>query len=186
LIPSPEHTQGFFLNKESHPLYNEQMPNNFAFIDSQNVNLGIQSLGWKLDWKTFRLFLRERYYVARAYLFLGYIPKYGQMYDNLRRSGFELVFKEVIERFDQKPKGNVDAELVLQAMIDFNEYEKAIIVTSDGDFACLVRHLAEKGKLERVLSPNRETCSALIKKAARGRMRYLEDVRGKIEYLKKS
>ena len=42
-----------------------------------------------------------------------------------------------------KPKGNVDAELVLQAMIDYQDYERAVIVTSDGDFACLVRYLYE-------------------------------------------
>lgn len=51
-----------------------------------------------------------------------------------------------------KPKGNVDAELVLQAMIDYRDYERAVIVTSDGDFACLVRYLYEEGKLERVLT----------------------------------
>ena len=104
----------------------------------------------------------------------------------LQKDGFELVFKEIVERADSKPKGNVDAELVLQAMIDFNQYEKAVIVTSDGDFACLVKHLDEKQKLERVLSPDREGCSALLKKAARGRIRFLEDERGKIEYLKKT
>jgi len=25
--------------------------NNYAFIDSQNLNLGVLSLGWKLDYK---------------------------------------------------------------------------------------------------------------------------------------
>ena len=162
-----------------------RMPNNYAFIDSQNLNLGIQRLGWKLDWTKFHSLLTERHRVSVAYLFVGYLPKYGGMYESLRRSGFTLIFKEIIEREDEKPKGNVDAELVLQAMIDFATYDKAIIVTSDGDFACLVRHLNENGKLERVLSPNRAKCSVLLKKAAQGRMRYLEDVREKIEYLKK-
>jgi uncharacterized LabA/DUF88 family protein len=162
------------------------MPNNFAFIDSQNLNLGIRTLGWRLDWRKFRRLLKDRYRVARAYLFLGYIQKYERMYKGLQKDGFELVFKEIVERGDGKPKGNVDAELVLQAMIDFNQYEKAVIVTSDGDFACLVKHLDEKETLERVLSPDREGCSALLKKAARGRIRFLEDERGKIEYLKKT
>lgn len=42
---------------------------------------------------------------------------------------------------DGKRKGNVDAELVLQAMIEYPNYERAIIVTGDGDFGCLVRYL---------------------------------------------
>ena len=33
---------------------------NYAYIDSQNLNLGIQSLGWKLDYKRFRIYLREK------------------------------------------------------------------------------------------------------------------------------
>jgi uncharacterized LabA/DUF88 family protein len=106
------------------------------------------------------------------------------MYRNLRRYGFELIFKEIIEREDDKPKGNVDAELVLQAMIDIAGYDKAVLVTSDGDFACLVKHLAKVAKLERVLSPNREKCSALLKKAAQGRIRYLDGERAKIEFIK--
>ena len=46
-----------------------------------------------------------------------------------------VIFKEVTYDNHGKAKGNVDAELVLQAMIDFPDYEKAVIVTSDGDFA---------------------------------------------------
>ncbi len=81
-----------------------------------------------------------------------------------------------------KPKGNVDADLVLQAMIDYRDYERAVIVTSDGDFACLVRYLYEQGKLERALSPNRKGCSALLKRAARQKIDFLEDARRKLEY----
>ncbi len=47
--------------------------NNYAFIDSQNVNLAITSLGWKLDFQRFRVFLRERYGVVKAFLFIGYV-----------------------------------------------------------------------------------------------------------------
>ena len=82
----------------------------------------------------------------------------------------------------EKLKGNVDAELVLQAMIDYANYERAVIVTSDGDFACLVRHLYEKGKLERVLSPTVNTCSVLLRQAARARIDFLEGARSKLEF----
>ena len=68
---------------------------------------------------------------------------------------------------------------------DFNDYEKAVIVTSDGDFQCLVRYLAEKGKLERVLGLNRVKCSALLKRAAGARIDFLEDARKKIECQKR-
>jgi uncharacterized LabA/DUF88 family protein len=158
------------------------MPNNFAFIDGQNVHLGISTLGWKLGWKRFRVHLNESYGVTTAYIFMGFLPENQGLYQSLQRSGYVLIFKPVTYRGGGKAKGNVDAELVLQAMIDLDKYEKAVIVTSDGDFACLVRYLYEKGRLERVLSPNRKGCSALLKRAAREKIDFLEDARKKIEY----
>ena len=158
------------------------MPTNFAYIDGNNVHLGIAALGWKLDWRRFRVYLTEHYGVSRAYFFIGYLPEQQGLYNSLQHSGYTLVFKPVMYRPEGKPKGNVDAELVLQAMIDYRDYERAAIVTSDGDFACLVRYLYEQGKLERVLSPNRKGCSALLKRAAREKIDFLEDARRKLEY----
>lgn len=43
----------------------------YAFIDSQNLNLGVRSQGWKLDWRKFRQYLRNKYNVGKAYLFIG-------------------------------------------------------------------------------------------------------------------
>jgi uncharacterized LabA/DUF88 family protein len=107
------------------------------------------------------------------------------MYISLQKAGYILVFKEVLRpKEGHKAKGNVDAELVLQAMIEVQKYDRAIIMTSDGDFACLVRYLKEQGKLERVLSPNKKGCSILLRKAAGEKMGYLDDVRDKIEYKK--
>ena len=94
------------------------MVGNFAFIDSQNVNLGINAIGWKLDWRRFRVHLGEHYGVTRAYIFIGYVPENQGLYRSLQNYGYILVFKPVMYRKDGKPKGNVDAELVLQAMID--------------------------------------------------------------------
>ena len=81
-----------------------------------------------------------------------------------------------------KPKGNVDADLVLQAMIDYNEYDRAVIVTSDGDFYSLVDYLYKNSKLEIVLSPNYENCSVLLQKTAKERIWYMDNIRKKLEY----
>lgn len=47
----------------------------------------------------------------------------------------------------------MDADFVLQVMIDLEELDKAVLVTSDGDFYSLVRYLYELDKLEVVMSP---------------------------------
>jgi uncharacterized LabA/DUF88 family protein len=158
------------------------MPNNFAFIDGQNLHLGITELGWKLGLRRFRIYLKDHYSVSRAYYFVGYVPENQGLYTGLQNAGYVLVFKQVTYRIDGKPKGNVDAELVLQAMIEYPNYDRAVIVTSDGDFACLVRHLYDHQKLERVLSPDVQHCSALLKQAARDRIDFLTGARKKIEY----
>lgn len=157
-------------------------PKNFAFIDSQNINLGFQELGWKLDWRRFRVYLEEKYAVQTAYLFIGCIPGNQKLYTALQRYGYVLVFKPVMKLRSGKVKGNVDAELVLQAMIDYNSYEKAVIVTSDGDFHCLVKYLNEQGKLERVLSPRQKSCSYLLTRTAKEKIDFLEGLEKKLAY----
>jgi len=157
---------------------------NYAFIDSQNLNLGIRKLGWKLDFKKFRVYLKEKYGVVKAYLFIGYIPENQDMYNNLQDSGYLLVFKPVLKNKDGDVKGNVDADLVLQTMIDFNKYSKAVIVTSDGDFYCLVKYLYNKDKLEKVLSPSKKRCSILLMRTAKERIVFMDNLKKKLGYKK--
>jgi len=99
-----------------------------------------------------------------------------------------LIFKPVILEKDGKAKGNIDADLVLQAMIDFyeNHFDKAVIATSDGDFYSLVDYFYQKNKLLAVLSPNREKCSILLQESAREKMKYMDNLRQKLEYKRKS
>lgn len=159
--------------------------NNFAFIDSQNLNLGIQSLGWKLNYKRFRIYLKEKYKVSTAYLFIGYIPDNQDLYSSLQESGYVLVFKPTLPDKNGEVKGNVDADLVLQAMIDYNRYGKAVIITSDGDFYSLVKYLYKNNKLKCVMSPYFKTCSALLKKTAKEKIVFMSNLKKKLEYKEK-
>ncbi|MDP2741624.1 MAG: NYN domain-containing protein [bacterium] len=166
----------------------ENKENNYAFIDSQNLNLGVKSMGWVLDSKRFRVYLKEKYNVSRAYIFIGFVAGNQRLYDALQEYGYMLVFKPVVLGDDKKPKGNIDADLVLKAMIDLHEnvFNKAVIVTSDGDFYSLVDYLYLQNKLKVVLSPNKNKCSSLLRKSGKERMIYLDNLREKLEYKRKS
>ena len=153
---------------------------NFAFIDAQNVHLGIKSLGWELDWERFRVYLRDKYTVAEAYLFLGYLPDNQKLYTHLQKCGFILIFKPLVFNEDGTVKGNCDADLVLHTILKINEYDKAIIVSSDGDFYSLVKHLYEHDKLAMVLSSYVKTCSKLLKKEAKEKINYMNNLNRKI------
>ena len=159
--------------------------NNYAFIDSQNLYRGIKNLGWKIDWHRFRKYLLEKYSIQTAYLFIGYIPQNDDLYADLQKAGFVLKFKPVLPDNDGKPKGNVDADLVLQAMLDYDEYNKAVIISSDGDFYSLVRHLYDNKKLKFILSPYKKTCSSLLKKTAKEKIVYMDNLEKKIGVNKK-
>jgi uncharacterized LabA/DUF88 family protein len=160
--------------------------NNYAFIDSQNLNLGIVKLGWKLDYKRFRVYLTEKYNVRIAYVFIGFTYSNQDLYNKLRESGFILKFKPTISDEHGKIKGNVDADMVLNAMIEWNNYSKAVIISSDGDFYSLVTHLYNTGKLETVLSPDIKECSSLLKQTAKERINFMNELKDKLEYIRKA
>jgi len=149
----------------------------YVFIDSQNLNLGVGKdiylkgtriyTGWKLDFAKFLKYLKDKYRIAKCYLFIGHIPGNEKLYTKLQEDGYIVVFKptlEVKKDKDRQIKGNVDAELVLHTMIHYNDYDSAIIVTGDGDFHCLVEYLEENKKLEKIIIPNKKRYSSLLRK----------------------
>ncbi|MFH1187786.1 MAG: NYN domain-containing protein [bacterium] len=153
--------------------------NNFAYIDGANLHKGVKSSGWRLDYKRFRVWLSEKYSVKNVYIFIGLIPKYKDLYAYLQECGFILIFKEVIYDGDGKAKGNCDADLVLQAAMDAyeNKFDSAILVSSDGDYASLVKFLMGHGKLKAVLSPHTEDKCSILLKRTNAPIVYLDEVR---------
>lgn len=155
--------------------------NNYAFIDSQNLNLAIRDLNWTLDFTKFRIYLKDKYHVTKAFLFIGYIPSNQNLYTKLQNDGYTLVFKNTLTLPSGKPKGNVDAELVLQTIIEIENYDKAVIVSGDGDFYCLVDYLIRKNKLEKLLIPDRASYSTLFKKLQKY-ISFVSDLKEKLGY----
>ena len=156
--------------------------NNFAFIDSQNLNLGIRDQGWKLDFARFLIYLRHRFSVKKVFLFIGYLPGNESLYTNLQRAGYILVFKPTLILPDGNVKGNVDAELVLHTMIEYQNYDKAVIVSGDGDFHCLVEYLEKNEKLERLVVPNQRKYSILFREfEKRNLVSFLSGLKNKLE-----
>lgn len=163
----------------------EKKANNYAFIDSQNLNLAIRELGWRLDFARFRVYLKEKYHITQAYLFIGYIEGNNDLYIALQNAGFICIFKPTLKYKDGTTKGNCDAELVLHSMIKYKEYDKAIIVTGDGDFYCLVQYFIKQNKLAALIIPNKFKFSALLKfRPFRPYLRYMNDLKEKLAYKK--
>lgn len=108
-----------------------------------------------MNWRKFREFLQTKYNVTKAFMFVGYLQSQEDLYKKLDEAGYTVVLKPTKEMPDETVKGNVDAELVLYAAAKYyNHFDKAIIVSGDGDFYCLVEYLAEHGKLLHLMPPN--------------------------------
>ncbi len=155
--------------------------NNYAFIDSQNLNLAVRDQGWILDFEKFKKYLENKYSATKCFLFIGFIDENQSMYTALQKMGYIIIFKPTLTR-QGTVKGNCDAELVLQTMIEIANYDQAIIVTGDGDFYCLVDYLDTRSKLKVLLIPNKNLYSSLFKKVANGKKWFVNDLRLKLEY----
>jgi uncharacterized LabA/DUF88 family protein len=155
--------------------------NNYAFIDSQNLNLAIREQGWKLDFKRFRIYLRDKYKITKAFVFVGFIELNQDLYTALQEYGYILVFKKTLKLPDGKYKGNVDAELVLQVMIELEQFDRGLIVSGDGDFSCLIDYLKKKNKLLKLLIPNRNKYSSLLR-VFMNDIDFMNGLKEKLEY----
>lgn len=154
----------------------------YAFIDSQNLNLGVRDQGWKLDFGRFRVYLKDKYKVEKAFLFIGYVSGNELLYAQLQKDGYIIIFKPTLEVKKGKKvvvKGNVDAELVLHSMIEYPSYDKAIIISGDGDFHCLIEYLVKKGKLLKLMAPSRSGFSSLLREFGEY-VTFVEDLRSNL------
>jgi len=163
----------------------KQKENNFAFIDGQNLYLSIKSLGWKIDYDKLRKYLNDKYKVSKAFIFLGYVASNEDLYTSLQKSGYLCVFKPTLVYKNGETKGNCDAELVLHTMLEIDNFDRAILVTGDGDFHCLVKHLIKRDKLRKLLIPNQASYSALLKRFPSEYLAFVSDLEKKIAYIKK-
>lgn len=155
-----------------------------AYIDGANLHKGVESEKWKLDYRKFRSWIRQKFGVAEALLFIGLMPKNASLYTSLQSAGYKLVFKEVVFDGEGKAKGNCDADLVLRAARDHFEQgvRSVVIVSSDGDYSSLVKFWMEKDVACTIVSPApNKRCSILLKRTG-APIVYLDEVRHKLQY----
>lgn len=158
--------------------------NNFAFIDNQNLFAELKRCGWELDYQRFFVYLREKYSVRMAFIFIGYIERNLSFYEKLSSFGYDLVFKPTIQT-SEGIKGNCDADSVLHRLMRISDFDAAVVVSGDGDFYYLVEYLIFRNKLKVLLVPNSQAYSALLKRF-RNQTHAMNNLREKLSLEKKS
>lgn len=134
------------------------------YIDGNNLYRGAKELGFDIDYKKFRGWLRQKYNAVNIYLFIGLVADRIKFYEYLQECGFILIFKQTVS-VGGVIKGNCDAELVLMVTSDFytKSFDTCLLITGDGDFGCLVEFLVQNSVLIGILAPNKKKCSILLR-----------------------
>ena len=154
----------------------------YAFVDGANLHKGVDDQGWAVNYRRFRTWLFEKLKVQKAFLFIGLVPGNSRLYTSLQEAGFILIFKPTITNVDGKVKGNCDADMVLTIVSGAYEkkFDKAVLVTSDGDFYSTVEFLQKRKMLTRIVSPSLK-CSILLKRT-NASITYIGEIKNLVEY----
>jgi len=167
---------------------------NIALVDGQNLHMGTAKREvdpWRIDLARFRVYLQQKYKVDEAYYFLGFVQDENQdLYEEIQRAGFVLIFREHNPAMLGKKKGNVDADIIFHAMKKMykkEEFAKIVLVSGDGDYKRLVDFLIEEKRFEKILFPDKKRASSLYKKIGAQYFAELDSVgmRNKIEKRKR-
>ena len=175
--------------------YNADIMKNYCYVDGQNLHLGTANTdpSWHVDLYKFRIYLREKYNVQKAFYYLGYVQegvKIEQLYENIQNAGFILVFRQHNSAMIGTKKGNVDSDIIFSVMKRLqkdSDFDKIVLVSGDGDYKMLIDYLIEESKLEKLLFPNKKFRSSLYKQIGAPYFAYLDDkdVKKKIAVHKK-
>jgi len=112
---------------------------NIAYIDWQNLHLWTSTEWWTLDSHKFRIYLKDKYFIDKAYYFLWYVKDENNwLYTRLQEAWFIVVFKKQMIEMTSKKKWNIDSDLIFKVMEKLLEesesFDKLILVSWDWDF----------------------------------------------------
>lgn len=144
------------------------MIGNYAFIDGQNLYLSTTNRKdnpWEIDLCRFRVYLREKYNITKAFYFMGCLMgDRNDLYEKIQNAGYILVFREHNSTMLGKKKGNVDSDIIFDVMRRIykqEQFSKIVLVSGDGDYKRLVDFLIEEKKFEKILFPDSDNRSSL-------------------------
>ena len=137
------------------------MANLSAECRFKNISINMQSL---------YVWLHDKYKANSVYICTGYLEKYKEEYEQNKYIGYTYIFKEAVYNKDeQKIKANCDVDIAIHGTVHTLEdnLHTAILISSDGDFASLIKFWQERGVIAKVISPAEpDRCSYLLKKNA--------------------
>lgn len=132
-----------------------------VFIDGSNAHATAKALGKDIDYKLLRQYFTERSNLLRMYYYTALLPgdqenSVRPLVDWLDYNGYSIVTKDTKEFIDatgrKKIKGNMDVEIVVDALEISAGLSDVYLFSGDGDFVYMVRALQRRGIRVTVIS----------------------------------
>ena len=163
-------------------------PVTYAFVDAANIIYrDAEPSPWKIDLKKLIKYLRERFIASRV-LYFGGVDHQNRtqidLYRKLESWGYELHLNSVKRFVNQQGKwylkADVDSRMTFEMMRLLPEYDRAVVLTGDGDFFWVLQCM-RYSKDVFLLASHRKTASEL-KRLFQHKCISLEDAREWLEY----
>lgn len=135
------------------------------FIDGSNLFYAASQLGIEIDYTKLLCRLTMSARLLRAFFYTG-VDKTNEKQQGfllwMRRNGYRVVTKDIIQHPDGSKKANLDIEIAVDMISLANYYDTAVLVSGDGDLAYAVNTISYRGVQVEVLSLRSMTSDSLI------------------------
>ncbi len=140
------------------------------FVDGANLFYAALHLNIEIDYVKLLCKLTRGRRLLRAYFYTGVDRTNDKQQGFLlwmRRNGYRVVSKELIQHIDGSQKANLDIELVVDMMQMSNYCKTMVLLSGDGDLTYAVNAIAYKGVQVEVVSLYSMVSDSLISVADR-------------------
>ncbi|HEY9638938.1 MAG TPA: NYN domain-containing protein [Coleofasciculaceae cyanobacterium] len=135
------------------------------FIDGSNLFYAALQLGIEIDYAKLLCHLTQGSRLLRAFFYTG-VDRVNEKQQGfllwMRRNGYRVVTKDLIQLPDGSKKANLDVEIAVDMMTLSGHYDTAVLVSGDGDLSYAVNTVSYRGARVEVVSLRSMTSDSLI------------------------
>ncbi|MCU0568938.1 MAG: NYN domain-containing protein [Oculatellaceae cyanobacterium Prado106] len=135
------------------------------FIDGSNLFYAALQLGIEVDYAKLLCHLTQGSRLLRAFFYTG-VDRTNEKQQGfllwMRRNGYRVVTKDLVQLPDGSKKANLDVEIAVDMMTLANYCNTIVLVSGDGDLSYAVNAVSYKGVRVEVVSLRSMTSDSLI------------------------
>ncbi len=139
-----------------------------VFVDVQNMYYSAKNLyDSKVDYAKLLKVARDGRRIIRAvaYVIEAHTPDEENFFEAIEDIGFKVKRKELREFYGGTKKGDWDMGIAIDAIRMSDKIDVVVLVSGDGDFVSLVKHLQAKGIQVEIISFGKSTAEELVREA---------------------